>query len=115
MNSGTPDGGTRCANLVTKPVIMLLILPMRGLILSNLGFKLRHLVMTEHLGSPTDFWWDPCCLSFYFFVFFFFYLRSVSCVSNVASVSGLSILDRPFGFLETFIIILDMAALDGRV
>ena len=46
MNSGTPDGGTRCANLVTKPVIMLLILPMRGLILSNLGCKLRHLVMT---------------------------------------------------------------------
>jgi hypothetical protein len=41
MNSGTPDGGTRCANLVTKPVIMLLILPMRGLILSNLGCKLR--------------------------------------------------------------------------
>ena len=26
-------------------------------------------------------------------------LRSVSCVPNVASVSGLSILDCPFGFL----------------
>ena len=27
------------------------------------------------------------------------YLRLVSCVPNVASVSGLSILDWPFGFL----------------
>jgi len=46
MNSCAPEGGTRRANLVTKPVIMLLILPMRGLILSNLGCELRHLVMT---------------------------------------------------------------------
>jgi len=31
--------------------------------------------------------------------FCFVCLRSVSCVPNVASVSGLSILDSPFGFL----------------
>ena len=34
-----------------------------------------------------------------FCVFCFVCLRPVSCVPNVASVSGLSILDFPFGFL----------------
>jgi hypothetical protein len=45
---------------------------------------------------------------------FFVYLRSVSCVPNVASVSGLSILDRPFGFLETFINISTGKTTNGR-
>ena len=34
------------------------------------------------------------------------YFRPVSCVPGVASVSGLSILDCPFGFLLTFIFVL---------
>ena len=46
------------------------------------------------------------CFVLFCFVFlcvclfvFCFYLRPVSCVPNVASVSGFSILDFPFGFL----------------
>ena len=69
----------------------------------------------EHLNSPPVSWWGSycSCLFFYFwfclgfFVFclflfvclFFFYLRPVACVPNVASSSGLAILDCLFGFL----------------
>ena len=38
-----------------------------------------------------------CCVVLCFYVFF---LRPVSCVYNVSSVSGLSILDCPFGFFS---------------
>ena len=50
-----------------------------------------------HIG----FWWDPFCSSFWFSVvcICFVCLRSMSYVTNVASFSGLSILDCPFGFV----------------
>jgi hypothetical protein len=49
--------------------------------------KKELLILRDHLGSPPVFWWRPCCL------------RPGSCVTNVASLSGLSILNCPFGFL----------------
>ena len=45
-----------------------------------------------HVGHRSSF---LCCVVFLCFV----YLRSVSCVPNVASFSGLSVLDCHFGFL----------------
>jgi hypothetical protein len=67
------------------------------------------------------FWWGPCYLSLVFcvvvfggvrvtylfsflyyvvlcFLFVFVFVLSSSCVPNIASVSGLFILDCPFGF-----------------
>ena len=52
-----------------------------------------------------DVWWGPCfssCLVFFVllrFFWFFFCLRPMSCVPYAAILSGLSILDCPFGFL----------------
>jgi hypothetical protein len=40
------------------------------------------------------------CLASVFGLFIFVCLRTVSCVPNVSSVSGLSIIDYPFGFLK---------------
>ena len=52
-----------------------------------------------------DFSWGLCCSSFYVsvlrvfvFSFLFVCLRPMSCVPNLASFSGLSILDGPLGF-----------------
>ena len=57
------------------------------------------LTLRENLGSPSDFWrvrsahliFSWCCVCVFVCVPF-------SCLPNVASVSGLSILDCPFGF-----------------
>ena len=49
-----------------------------------------------------------CFFIFFFSLFFFFFcltgLRAVSCLSNVSSVSGLSILDCLFGFVQRLFI-----------
>ena len=61
------------------------------------------LILHKHLGSPQFFWWVPCCSSVQFSVFFlFFCLRPVSCVPNVACISGLSILDCPLNFPQVY-------------
>ena len=63
----------------------------------QVSFKIQELLtLREYLGSLPCFWWARVAqLSVLCFVF----LRSVSCVLNVASISGLFILDCPFGFL----------------
>ena len=63
----------------------------------QVSFKIQELLtLREFLGSPPCFWWARVAqLSVLCFVF----LRSVSCVLNVASISRLFILDCPFGFL----------------
>ena len=57
--------------------------------------------LREHLGSLTVFGGVrvPRLFSFLFCVFGFVCLRPVSYAPNVASISGLSILDFLFGFL----------------
>jgi hypothetical protein len=64
----------------------------------------KTLLLSLYIGFMPNLWWCPCC-SFLTFselccVFVLCYLRPVSCVYNVASVtvSGLSILDCLFGF-----------------
>jgi cytochrome c oxidase subunit IV len=49
-------------------------------------------------------WWGPCCSFHFCFLccIFFICLCTVSCVPNVASVFGLSLLDCPFVFLSHF-------------
>ena len=61
------------------------------------SFKIQELLtLREYLGSLPCSWWARVAqLSVLCFVF----LRSVSCVLNVASISRLFILDCPFGFL----------------
>jgi len=66
------------------------------------SYKMQELsTLREHLGSPPVF--DSVCVahlfSFLCCVICFVYLRPVSYVLNVASVSGLSILKCPFVFL----------------
>ena len=62
-----------------------------------------------HLGAPrfiTVFGGSSCCssvLDLCIVFLLFFSLRPVSCVPNVASFSGPSFLDCPFGFYLTFI------------
>ena len=57
---------------------------------SQSALKQEQSTFREHQGSPPVVWW---CSSFYFSVLWFCFvcLHSVSCVSNVANVSGLSI------------------------
>ena len=52
-------------------------------------------------GFTHGFWWCPCCHRFIFLcsVSCFVGACPLSCVPNVASVSGLSFLDCCFGFL----------------
>jgi hypothetical protein len=57
----------------------------------------EHLTLREHLGSAHVFGWVHAALHFSFLCCVCF--RFVSCVLDVAMVSGLSILDFPFGFL----------------
>ena len=59
------------------------------------------LIIREHLGSPPVFGGVRVAHRFSFLccVFCFVCLGPVSCVINVASVSGLFILDYSFGFL----------------
>ena len=54
--------------------------------------------LRQLLDSPPDFWWVRVAHLFSFLccVFCFVFLRTVSCAPNVASVSGLSILDCPY-------------------
>jgi hypothetical protein len=62
--------------------------------------KQELLTLRQHLMLLPGFWWGPCCSIFLVFCFLCFVcLLSVSCVPNAVSVSGLSILDCPFGFL----------------
>jgi hypothetical protein len=50
-------------------------------------------------------WWGPCCSSFLVFcVVFFALFVCVACVPNVASFSGLWILDCPFSFSGLWIL-----------
>jgi hypothetical protein len=61
------------------------------------------LIFRKHMGSPPVFggvcvahlFSLLCCVAFLCFAYF----NPVSCVPNVASISGLSILDCTFGFL----------------
>lgn len=59
--------------------------------------------LPDHLGSVTVFGGSLLFISLLFCVvllsFCFVCLRPMACMSNVASISGLSIFDRPFGFL----------------
>jgi len=59
----------------------------------------------EHLGSPPSFGGSRVVhlFSFLWCVFYFVCLRAVSCVSNVASICGLSIIKYPLRFSLTFI------------
>ena len=57
------------------------------------------LVLRCHLDSLPIIWWRLCCSSFLVFCVVFLFGLSLSCVPNVDSFSGLSILDCPFGFL----------------
>jgi hypothetical protein len=52
--------------------------------------------LRQNLVSPTGFWWCPWCHRFSFLCSVSCFACPVSCVSNVASVSRLSILDCPF-------------------
>jgi hypothetical protein len=63
--------------------------------------KQELLTLCEHLGSSPGFGEVLVvhCSSLLCCVFCFVSLLPVSCVPNVASVSGLSILDLPVGFL----------------
>ena len=66
----------------------------------------KTLLLSLYIGFMPNLWWCPCCSFFTFSelscVFVLCYLRPVSCVYNVASVtvSGLSILDCLFGFFS---------------
>ena len=53
-------------------------------------------------GFTTSYWWGTCCSSFQYSVlcFCFVCFRLFSCVPNVISFSGLSILHSPFGFFS---------------
>ena len=55
--------------------------------------------LREHLGSFPIFGWLLTLSVFCVMLFVFVCFLPVSCVPNVASVSGLSILDVPFDFL----------------
>ena len=61
------------------------------------SYKKELLTLHEHLGSPPVFCGSVLliCFSFLCCVFCFVCLRPVSCVSNVANVSGFPILDGP--------------------
>jgi hypothetical protein len=64
----------------------------------NIADKSQELLtLREHLGSARVFGFVHAGLHFSFL--YCVCLRLVSCVLNVARVSGLSILDFPFGFL----------------
>ena len=63
------------------------------------SYKMQELLtLREHLSSPSVFGGVRVTHLFTFLCCVLFCLSS-SCVPNVASVSGLSILDLPFGFL----------------
>jgi len=63
----------------------------------QVSFKIQDLLtLREYLVSLPCFWWGRVVQ---FSVLCFIFLRSVSCVLNVASISGLFILDWPSGFL----------------
>ena len=68
-----------------------------------MSYKKQELpTLREHLGPPTVFYGVHVTnrFSFQCFVLFCFEcLPPISCASKVTSVSGLSILDCPFGFL----------------
>jgi hypothetical protein len=57
--------------------------------------KLKQKLLALHLGSPPVLGWVRVAHLFSFLCC----LHPVSCVPNVVSVSGLSILHRPYGFL----------------
>ena len=61
----------------------------------------ERLTLRKHLGLSPVFSgvYVANLFSFLCCVFSFVFLHSMSCVLDVASVSGLSILDLPFGFL----------------
>ena len=61
--------------------------------------KQQILPLREHLGSPPAFVGVRVAHRFSFRCCCFVYLRAVSCVTNVGSVSELSIPGCPFGFL----------------
>ena len=63
--------------------------------------KQELLTLREQLGSPPVFDGSVLLifLAFCVVLFFFVGLNHVPCVPNVASFSGLSILDCPYGFL----------------
>ena len=68
----------------------------------RLSYKMHELLtVCEHLGAPPDFGGIRVAPLFRFLccMFYFVCLRPVSCITNVASVSGLPILDCPFEFL----------------
>jgi len=60
--------------------------------------KQEMLTLCEHLGSPPVFG-GVLVAHLFSFLCVVYFLRPVSCVPNVASVSGLSILDCSFGFI----------------
>ena len=60
---------------------------------------------SRHIGPPRLFGWVCVANLVCFQSCVVFFLRSVSCVHKVASVSGLSMLDCPFGFLWRLFII----------
>jgi hypothetical protein len=59
--------------------------------------KGKLLTLRDHMDSHPGFWWVYMLLIF--FNLFLFCLRTISCLPDVASVSGLSIIDFSFGFL----------------
>jgi hypothetical protein len=63
--------------------------------------KQELLTFREHLGSPWFLVWTMLLIFLVICVVLCFFLRPVSCVPNVASVSrsGMSFLDCPLGFL----------------
>ena len=78
-------------------------------VLSDLTDVLKEAGTAYHLAAPrfiTVFGGSSCCssvLDLCIVFLLFFSLRPVSCVPNVASFSGPSFLDCPFGFYLTFI------------
>ena len=60
--------------------------------------QLRYFCLHAHSGVQTHIEYMNNITGFMYCVFCIVYLRPVFCVPNVASVSGLSILDFPFGF-----------------
>ena len=66
-------------------------------------FLMGPVALRGRLCSSPGFWWGPCCSQFWFSVLCYFFcfvcIRPVSCILNVASFSGLSILGCLFCFL----------------